>query len=107
MMQTQRREEGSALVLGLIAAFLLLIVSFEVAHTSRIESFITYNIDTPAFVGSHHDIVAALIFCQPTGVDYSFINGKKVVDQGRLTTIDLEKLIATCNQLAQSYVQAS
>ncbi|MEZ6194971.1 MAG: type II secretion system protein GspK [Planctomycetota bacterium] len=38
-------ESGSALVLALIAAFLLLIVSFEVAHTSRIEGFITYNIE--------------------------------------------------------------
>ena len=69
--------------------------------------FIIYNIDAPAFVGSHHDVVAALIFCQPTGVNYSFINGKKVVDQGHLTTVNLDKLIATCNQLAKSYVQVS
>ena len=39
--------------------------------------FIAFDIDTPALVGSHHDIVAALIFCQPPSVNYSFINGKK------------------------------
>ena len=62
--------------------------------------FIAFNIDTPAFVGSHHDIVAALIFCQPPSVDYSFINGRRVVDQGRLLTVALEELIETCQRLA-------
>ena len=62
--------------------------------------FIAFNLDTPAFVGSHHDVVAALIFCQPPSVDYSFINGRKVIDRGRLVTVQMEKLIETCNRLA-------
>ncbi|MEO1635062.1 MAG: 8-oxoguanine deaminase [Cyanobacteria bacterium J06631_9] len=62
--------------------------------------FIAFNIDTPALVGSHHDIVAALVFCQPPSVDYSFINGKVVIDRGRLVTANLEQLVKTCNQLA-------
>ncbi|MGC1310564.1 MAG: 8-oxoguanine deaminase [Phormidesmis sp.] len=62
--------------------------------------FIAFDIDMPALVGSHHDVVAALIFCQPPAVDYSFINGKKVIDQGRLLTVNLEQLVKTCNQLA-------
>ncbi|MGB7251481.1 MAG: amidohydrolase family protein, partial [Phormidesmis sp.] len=66
--------------------------------------FVAFNIDTPAFVGSHHDVVAALIFCQPPSVDYSFINGKKVIDKGQLTTVELPKLIETCNQLATEMV---
>lgn len=65
--------------------------------------FITFNIDQPALAGSHYDVVAALIFCQPPAVDYSFINGKKVVDQGRLTTVQLETLIEACNQFAANY----
>lgn len=66
--------------------------------------FVTYNIDTPALAGSHHDVVAALIFCQPPSVDYSFINGKMVIDQGRLVTVDLQPLIETCNRLAIALV---
>ena len=62
--------------------------------------FVAFNLDTPAFVGSHHDVVAALIFCQPPAVDYSFINGKKVIDRGRLTTVEIETLVETCNRLA-------
>ncbi len=38
-------QEGSALVLALIASLLLMIVSFEVAHTTRIEDFITQNLE--------------------------------------------------------------
>jgi len=62
--------------------------------------FIAFNIDTPALVGSHHDIVAALVFCQPPSVDYSFINGEVVIDQGKLVTADLKQLVKACNQLA-------
>ncbi len=66
--------------------------------------FVAFNIDTPALVGSHHDVVAALIFCQPPVVDYSFINGKKVIDQGQLVTVNLEQLTETCNQLAKAMI---
>lgn len=66
--------------------------------------FIAINIDRPALAGAHHDIVAALMFCQIDRVDYSFINGKKVVDQGQLTTLDLAELIAQTNQLAARMV---
>ena len=68
--------------------------------------FIAFNLDTPAFVGSHHDVVAALIFCQPPSVDYSFINGRKVIDRGRLVTVQMEKLIETCNHLASELRQS-
>ncbi len=61
---------------------------------------IAFNIDTPTLVGSHHDVVAALIFCQPPAVDYSFINGKKVVEKGQLTTVDINQLVETCNRLS-------
>jgi 8-oxoguanine deaminase len=63
--------------------------------------FIAFNIDRPAFAGAHHDIVAALVLCQVDSVDYSFINGKKVVDNGILTTLDLGALVEKNNRLAQ------
>jgi 8-oxoguanine deaminase len=63
--------------------------------------FIAINVDRPELAGAHQDLVAALIFCQVNRVDYSFINGRKVVDQGRLTTIELNALIEKHNRLAQ------
>ncbi|MBW4472868.1 MAG: 8-oxoguanine deaminase [Stenomitos rutilans HA7619-LM2] len=66
--------------------------------------FIAVNVDHHRFSGAHHDIVAALIFCQVDTVDYSFINGKKVVDRGQLTTIELPTLVEKHNQIAQQLV---
>lgn len=62
--------------------------------------FIAIKLDRPQFAGALHDPVAALIFCQVNQVDYSFINGKKVVDQGHLTTIDLPSLVEQVNRIA-------
>jgi len=67
--------------------------------------FIAINLDRPQFAGALHDPVAALIFCQANAVDYSFINGKKVVDQGRLTTVELETLVEKTNAIAHQLVQ--
>jgi 8-oxoguanine deaminase len=61
--------------------------------------FIAINCDRPQFAGAH-DLVAAIIFCQIDSVDYSFINGKKVVDDGRLTTVDLAALVNKTNELS-------
>jgi cytosine/adenosine deaminase-related metal-dependent hydrolase len=62
--------------------------------------FIAINLDRPELAGAHHDAIAAIIFCQIKFVDYSFINGRKVVDQGRLTPIELETLVEKHNRLA-------
>ena len=66
--------------------------------------FITINLDRPQFAGALHDPVAAVIFCQVDKVDYSFINGRKIVDQGQLTTIDLPKVVEKANQIALGMV---
>jgi len=67
--------------------------------------FIAFNLDRTHFVGSHHDPVAALIFCHSAAVDYSFINGKKVIDQGQLMTLDLNLLVEKTNQIASQLVK--
>ena len=67
--------------------------------------FIAVNIDRPQLAGAHHDLVAALIFCYVDAVDYSFINGRKVVDQKQLTTIDLPVLVEKHNRLAAQLIE--
>jgi len=69
--------------------------------------FVAINIDRPQFAGADWDIVAALILCQTDSVDYSFIQGKKVVDQGHLTTCDLGSLIEKTKALAASLRHAT
>ncbi|MBD1859630.1 MULTISPECIES: 8-oxoguanine deaminase [Leptolyngbya] len=67
--------------------------------------FIAVNLDRVEFAGALHDPIAAMIFCQVNQVDYSVINGRKVVDQGRLTTIELETLVEKHNTLSLKLVQ--
>lgn len=52
------------------------------------------------YSGALHDPVAAVVFCSPLQVDYTFVGGNKVVDQGNITTIDLPHLIERHNQAA-------
>jgi cytosine/adenosine deaminase-related metal-dependent hydrolase len=55
--------------------------------------FIAINLNQVAYAGAGHDALAALVFCQPATVDWSVINGRVVVDNGRLTTIDLPPVL--------------
>lgn len=66
--------------------------------------FIAYNLDRPHFAGALHDPVAALLFCHSGEVDYSFINGEMVVEQGQVVTVDLELVVEQHNKLAQELV---
>jgi cytosine/adenosine deaminase-related metal-dependent hydrolase len=54
--------------------------------------FIAFDMQRNTFVGSHADPVAALILCQNDYVDYSFVNGRKIVDRGRLVNVDYDAL---------------
>ena len=63
-----------------------------------------FRLDDVGFAGALHDPVAALVFCAPRRADYTIVNGRIVVREGRLTTIELPPLIARHNQLAQKLV---
>lgn len=60
--------------------------------------FIAIDVDRPSLAGAQHDVVAALVLCEINSVDYSFINGRMVIDQGQLTTLDLRRLVSETNR---------
>ncbi|MEL6384703.1 MAG: 8-oxoguanine deaminase [Cyanobacteria bacterium J06626_18] len=66
--------------------------------------FIAINLDRPSFAGALHDPIAALMFCSVDKVDYSFINGRCVVREGILTTLDLNQLVTRHNHSAQRLI---
>lgn len=68
--------------------------------------FVAYDLNRLEFAGALHDPLAALVFCQPVNVDYSFVQGKAVVEQGRLTGLDLQHQIAVHNQAARRLLEA-
>jgi 8-oxoguanine deaminase len=67
--------------------------------------FIAYNLNQIAYTGALHDPVAALVFCQPQNVDFSIINGHIIVENGRLTTLDLEPHIRRHNAISRSMIR--
>ncbi len=68
--------------------------------------FVSINTDTLAYAGALHDPVAALILCAPQTVDYNVINGRVIVRDGQLTTLELGPVIERQNRLAQQLIEA-
>lgn len=80
------RNDIGALAPGMVADF----VAFDLGHV--------------AYAGGHHDPLAALVFCTPTQVHTSVINGRVVVKDGQLATVDLPRVLERHNQLARQLV---
>jgi cytosine/adenosine deaminase-related metal-dependent hydrolase len=62
---------------------------------------VLFNLDTLSFAGGAvHDPVGALLLCGSPQTDYTVVNGKVVVRQGQLATVDLGPLVERHNALA-------
>nr|PZN59034.1 MAG: 8-oxoguanine deaminase [Chloroflexota bacterium] len=59
-----------------------------------------FRLDQAAFAGALHDPVAALVFCQPANADFVLINGRIVVSDGVLQTVDLLALVEQHNRIS-------
>ena len=66
--------------------------------------FVAFDLNHIAYAGALHDPLAALVFCAPTHVSTSVINGKVVVRDGHLVTVDLPRVLERHNQLARQLV---
>ena len=67
--------------------------------------FVAFNLNQIAYSGAMHDPVAALLLCQPRNVDLSVINGRVVVEEGRLTTLDLEPVLRRHNEISMAMIR--
>lgn len=75
--------------------------SLEVGKSADL---IAINLDRLEYAGALHDPVAASIFCAPVGVDWSMINGKVVVQEGQLTTVDMGPVIERHNVISKAMI---
>ncbi|SDD42194.1 8-oxoguanine deaminase [Paraburkholderia lycopersici] len=67
--------------------------------------FVAFDLRQPLFAGALHDPVAALVFCAPSQVALSVIDGRIVVKDGVLLTVELEPVIERHNRLAAQLAQ--
>jgi len=67
--------------------------------------FIGIRLDRLEYAGAAvHDPVAALVFCAPVKVDLAVVNGRVVVEGGRITTVDVDEAIRKHNEIAAKLV---
>ncbi|NLF00094.1 MAG: 8-oxoguanine deaminase [Anaerolineales bacterium] len=67
--------------------------------------FIGIGLNRLAYAGALHDPLAALVFCAPQSVDLSVIDGRVIVSEGQLLTLDLPPVIERHNRISRALVQ--
>jgi cytosine/adenosine deaminase-related metal-dependent hydrolase len=67
---------------------------------------VAFNLNRIEYAGALHDPVSALVFCAPARVDYSIVNGRVLVRDRQITSIDLGPLVERHNRLARTLVTA-
>ena len=67
--------------------------------------FVGFNLNRLEFTGALHDPLAALVFCQPVGVDFSFVHGKAIVKNRQLLGLDVEAHVLKHNLAAKRLLE--
>jgi cytosine/adenosine deaminase-related metal-dependent hydrolase len=70
--------------------------------------FALFDLRTLGFAGGAvHDPVASLLLCASPPAAYTIVNGRVVVREGQLTTVDLGPLVERHNRLARALTEAT
>ena len=68
---------------------------------------VSFDLNHVALAGAQADPLAGLLFCGAPQVRHTIVNGRFIVRDGRLTTIELPTLIARHNRLARELYEAA
>jgi cytosine/adenosine deaminase-related metal-dependent hydrolase len=75
-------------------------------EVGKCADFFAVNLNRLDYAGAQHDPVSAVVFCQPTRVDYTVVNGRVIVKEGQLVTVDEGKLIEKHNKASKRLLNA-
>jgi 8-oxoguanine deaminase len=67
--------------------------------------FFSLDLNTLGYAGALHDPVAAVVFCAPQTARHTVINGRQVVADGKVVTLDMQPVIATHNKCAAGLLE--
>ena len=73
-------------------------------EAGKCADFIGFNTNRLDYAGALHDPQAALVFCAPQRVDLSVINGRIVVEDGQLLTVDLRRVVRQHNKISRKLI---
>ena len=71
-------------------------------EVGKCADFFTLNLNSIGFSGGLSDPVAAVVFCAPQPARHCFVQGRPVVTNGRVVTVDMQPVIAAHNRHAAS-----
>jgi len=66
---------------------------------------IAFDLNQLGYAGATHNPLDALTFCTPPQVDFSIINGRIVVKEGELLTLDLAPHIEKHNRISRALIR--
>jgi cytosine/adenosine deaminase-related metal-dependent hydrolase len=78
---------------------------FKQSDPRKAADLVAIDLGRLEYAGAQHDPVAALLFCTPVKVDLSIINGRVVVEDGRIVGMDMERVIRRHNDMAHQMVE--
>jgi len=68
--------------------------------------FFSLDLNTLGYAGALHDPVAAVVFCATQTARHTVINGKQIVRDGTIVTMDMQPVIATHNRCAAKLLES-
>ena len=68
--------------------------------------FFSLDLHTIGYAGALHDPVAATLFCAPQSAKFTVINGKVIVRDSEVVTMDMKSVIETHNRCASEMANA-
>jgi 8-oxoguanine deaminase len=71
-------------------------------EVGKCADFFSINLHTVDYAGALNDPVAATLFCAPQRARYTVIDGRVVVEDGRVVTVDMEPVIEAHNRFSLS-----
>jgi cytosine/adenosine deaminase-related metal-dependent hydrolase len=74
-------------------------------ETGKCADFVAINLNRLDYAGALHDPLAAIVFCQPQGVDLNVVHGKAVVKNGKLLGLDLPTHVEKHNRAARRLLE--
>ncbi|MET1415201.1 amidohydrolase family protein [Roseibium sp. HPY-6] len=69
-------------------------------ETGKCADFFTLDLNTLQFAGGLHDPVAAVVFCSPQASRTTVVNGKVLVSDGQIVTLDIDRVIEDHNRMS-------
>jgi cytosine/adenosine deaminase-related metal-dependent hydrolase len=73
-------------------------------EVGKCADFIGFNTNRLDYAGAQHDLQSALVFCAPQRVDLSVINGRLIVEDGELKTINLRHVVEQHNKISKKLI---